>query len=437
MPASLANSLSERIDRLSSADSDHAARTLNEILAWGREHAASDVHLQPTVDGLELKCRIDGVLRLVRRFPATFGGKLVCRLKVMAELLTYQNDLPQEGRIRESAGNGADSSATASDARSIEMRVSTFPTLHGERAVVRLFSGCGRYERLDDLGFPPGVVARLRQCLGETSGAILACGPAGSGKTTTVYACLREIAEAAEGGRSLVSLEDPIEVALDGVAQSQVQPRNGFDLATGLRFLMRQDPEVIMVGEIRDRATAEAAMEASLTGHLLLSTFHAGSVAEALGRLADMDIEPYVIRGGLLAVVSQRLVRRLCQCARASDRPEDRLGLDVETVHLPVGCPECLGTGYRQRLPLVEMIDTRNAELGEAILRRADVQTLHDAAVRAGMIAQEQRARELVEAAETSPAEIRRVLGEGRGAGGGGRGTRGEGRAAGDVESEI
>ncbi len=417
MLSSSDSALCDRIDRLDSAGADYATRVVDEILAWGRSCRASDIHLQPTADSLELKCRIDGVLRCVKRFPAAIGVNLVCRLKVMAELLTYETESPQEGRIHETPGRTAtDPSISVSPATttgSLEMRLSTFPTLYGERAVVRLFSGPGQYVYLDDLGFPGDVLGQLRQLLGQTSGAIIASGPAGSGKTTTIYACLREIATRADGGRSLVSLEDPIEMAVDGVAQSQVNPKIGFDLATGLRFLMRQDPEVIMVGEIRDRATAEAALEASLTGHLLLTTFHAGSVAEALGRLADMGIEPYVLRSGLLAVLSQRLVRQLCQCARASDKPEDRLGLPAECVRVPVGCPDCLGTGYRQRLPLVEMVAVGRAELGEAILQRADVATLGQAAVDAGMVSERQRALEMVKAGRTSPAEVCRVLGLG------------------------
>ena len=223
---------------------------------------ASDLHLQPTADGLELRFRIDGVLQPVGRIPAAVAGNVTARLKVLAELLTYRTDVPQEGRIRRPQDD-------------VEMRVSSFPTLFGERIVVRFFAGAQRYQRLDDLGLPADVSAPLRQLLNETSGAILVTGPAGSGKTTTVYACLRELAASvtsaveARSQRSLVSLEDPIEVVVPGVAQSQVNPVAGFDLATGVRFLMRQDPEVIMVGEIRDRPTAEAAFQASLTGHLL------------------------------------------------------------------------------------------------------------------------------------------------------------------------
>jgi type II secretory ATPase GspE/PulE/Tfp pilus assembly ATPase PilB-like protein len=322
---------------------------------------------------------------------------LLARLKVKAELLTYRTDVPQEGRIR--------------DADDVEMRVSTFPTLYGERAVVRFFAGSGRYQRLEDLGLPGDVLGPLRRLLEETSGAILATGPAGSGKTTTVYACLRELAARSAGQRSLVTLEDPIEVAVPGVAQSQVNPAAKLDLATGLRFLMRQDPEVIMVGEIRDRETAEAALQASLTGHLMLSTFHAGSAAEAIGRLSDMGIEPYLLRSGVLAILSQRLLRRLCSCARTSSSIEDRLGLPVETVRLPVGCEECGMTGYRGRFLLVEMLTPERTELGRAILSRSDAATLERLAVEAGMVSRWQRAYDAVRAGLTSPAEVRRVLG--------------------------
>ena len=283
------------------------------------QRGASDIHWQPGGDGFDVRFRLDGVLQTVATLPKHIGPNVVGRLKVLADLLTYRTDCPQEGRLRTAADAAEQSQGQDNDA--VEMRVSTFPTLYGERAVVRLFGAARSLQRLDDLGLTPDVLAPLRQLLAETSGAILVSGPAGSGKTTTVYACLRELAAVHGGARSLMSIEDPIEVAVSGVAQSQVHAPAGFDLATGLRFLMRQDPEVILVGEIRDRATAEAALQASLTGHLLLSTFHAGSAAETVGRLLDMGIEPYVLRSGLLAILNQRLLRRLCSCAEAIDDP--------------------------------------------------------------------------------------------------------------------
>jgi len=388
-------------------DAEFASRVVERILAAAQDLDASDVHLQPAATGLEMKFRIDGVLQHAGTFPSAVGGNIIARLKVLAELLTYRTDVPQEGRIR----------TPLSD---VEMRVSTFPTLYGERAVVRLFAGARRYQRLDDLGMPDDVLEPLRRLLGETSGAIIATGPAGCGKTTTLYACLRELAAPRATGimpvppvapRSLVSLEDPVEVAVPGVAQAQVNANVGLDLATGLRFLMRQDPEVIMVGEIRDRPTAEAAFQASLTGHLLLSTFHAGSAAEAISRLSDMGIEPYLLQSGVLAIISQRLVRRLCRCSRPSDDPALRLGLPVDQVRIPVGCDACGQTGYRGRAVLVEMLTPERTELGRAILSRSDSATLERLAIEAGMVTRWQRAYQAVREGITSPAEVRRVLG--------------------------
>jgi general secretion pathway protein E len=383
---------------LDPVDPEYATRSIDAAMAAARAAGASDIHFQPTGDGLELKFRIDGVLVPVVCFPAQLAANIIARLKVLSGLLTYHTDRPQEGRIRLPQDD-------------VEMRVCTFPTLHGERTVVRLFGGTRRYQHLDDLGLPDDVLPTLRRLLAETSGAILVSGPAGSGKTTTVYASLREIARHTGGTRSLVSIEDPIEVAVGGVAQSQVHPPAGLDLATGLRFLMRQDPEVIMVGEIRDRPTAEAALQASLTGHLLLSTFHAGSAAETIGRLLDMGLEPYVLRSGLLAILNQRLLRRLCSCAVPGNDADDRLGLPVQSAMVPRGCDQCGGTGYQGRVLLVEMLTLSNSELACAILARSDTAAIEQLAGQGGMVSRWQRACRAVDDGLTSPAEVRRVLG--------------------------
>jgi len=358
---------------------DYAPRCVEAVLAAAREAGATDVHLQPTAAALDLKFRLDGVLLSVAQLPREAAENVVARLKVLAGLLTYHTDRPQEGRIRRPQDE-------------VEMRVCTYPTLHGERAVVRLFAGAGRYKYLDDLGLPDDALGPLRNLLGETSGAIVVSDSAGSGKTTTVYACLREIARNAAGARCIVSIEDPVEAAVDGAAQSQVRQSSGLDLAAGLRFLMRQDPEVIMVGEIRDRATAEEALRASLTGHLILTTFHAGSAAETVGRLADMGIEPYVLRSGVLAILNQRLLRRLCACAEPSEKPEDRLGLDVGRAMVPRGCPECGQTGYRGRFLLAEMLTLSRGELARAVLDRRDTPTIERLASASGMIGRWSRA---------------------------------------------
>jgi type II secretory ATPase GspE/PulE/Tfp pilus assembly ATPase PilB-like protein len=245
----------------------------------------------------------------------------------------------------------------------------------------------------------------------ETSGAIVVSGPAGTGKTTTVYACLREIVRGSGGQKCVVSLEDPIEMRVDGVAQSQVNTAGGFTFETGLRSLMRQDPEVILLGEIRDQLTAETAFQAAMTGHLLLTTFHAGSAAGAVSRLSDMGIEPYLLRSGILAILSQRLVRRLCHCAQEGGDPAQALGLPVGRFRLPVGCDQCHGTGYYGRTVLAEMLQAEASDLGRAILDRSDAGQLEQRAVRAGMVTRWQRALAAVEAGVTSPQEIRRVLG--------------------------
>lgn len=393
-----ASQLDAKLVGLDPAAADYATRGVDLALAEARKLGASDVHFQPGGDGLELKYRIDGVLQPVAVFPAKLATNVIARLKVLSGLLTYHTDRPQEGRIRLPADD-------------VEMRVCTFPTLHGERAVVRLFGGQERYRRLDDLELPVDVLGPLRQLIMETSGAILVSGPAGSGKTTTVYACLREIADQRAGARSLVSIEDPIEVAVEGVAQSQVNPPVGLDLAGGLRFLMRQDPEVIMVGEIRDRTTADTALQASLTGQLLLSTFHAGSAAETVGRLLDMGIEPYVLRSGLLAILNQRLLRRLCSCAAPTDDPDARLGLPIKRAKTPTGCDQCGGTGYRGRFLLVEMLTLARGQLARAILTRSDTTVMEQLAAEAGMVDRWQRACRAVDDGWTSPAEVRRVLG--------------------------
>jgi type II secretory ATPase GspE/PulE/Tfp pilus assembly ATPase PilB-like protein len=338
------------------------------------------------------------VLHQLDVLASRIAPNVVARLKVLAELLTYRNDVPQEGRIR---GNEP----------GVEVRVSTFPTLYGEKAVVRLFADQGRFLTLEGLGLHAELLAGLRRVLTETSGAILVTGPAGSGKTTTLYACLRELVAQSSGGRSITTLEDPIEVAVAGVTQSQVNLAAGFDLATGLKFLMRQDPEVIMLGEIRDAGTAEVAFQASLTGHLVLSTFHAGSAAGAISRLSDMGIAPYLLRSGVLAIVSQRLVRRLCPCSQPATDEADWLALPVKQARRALGCDACHGTGYQGRMLLAEMFTAERSELGRAILSRSDAARLEALAIEAGMVTRWQRACQAVEAGATSPAEVRRVLG--------------------------
>ena len=383
-----------------------AVEIVDALLTAARNAQASDIHLVPDEGGSAVFWRMDGVLQPVTRIARPISSNVVARLKVLAELLTYRTEIPQEGRLR-----GASNAVGSSD---VEMRLSTFPTMHGEKAVVRLFVGSGTFRRLGDLGLATEIRDSVGDLLLENGGVFAVCGPAGSGKTTTIYACLREVADKSGGQRSLVSLEDPIEAALDGVAQSQVNPAAGFNYATGLKSLMRQDPEVILVGEIRDRETAETVFQAALTGHLVLTTFHAGSAAEAICRLSDMGIEPYLLRSGLLAILSQRLLRKLCDCSTESTDEMDRLGLGVSSCRTPTGCERCRGTGYRGRLLLTEFLRNEATELGKAILSRSDASDLEQLAVQAGMKTRWHSGLDAVTAGETSPAELIRVFGSKR-----------------------
>lgn len=399
MQESLSHHFQEQLPEKAENHPEYVTELVNLILNQAQDINASDIHLLPSENRMRMDWRIDGVLHHVADFSHELAPRITSRLKVLSHLLTYRTDVPQEGRLRQSGE------------QAVETRISTFPTLYGEKVVVRLFVGSGQYKHLESLNLPGEILFELQRLLTQTGGVILMTGPAGSGKTTTIYACLREIVRQSQGSRSLASLEDPIEVVVPTVAQSQVNPAAGFDMVLGLRSLLRQDPEVIMVGEIRDRETAETVFQASLSGHLVVTTFHAGSATEAVSRLSDMGIEPYLLRSGLLAILSQRLLRRLCSCAEFSQAEEDRMGLDVEHWKVPVGCPECGQTGYDGRMVLTEMLQPGQTEVANAILNQADATVLHQLAIQSGMRTQWDRAQEAVNQGLTSPAEVRRVLG--------------------------
>jgi type II secretory ATPase GspE/PulE/Tfp pilus assembly ATPase PilB-like protein len=378
--------LQAQLDALARAGPERASRLVETLLRDAVRRAASDVHLEPTPRAVEVRYRLDGVLQPVVSLERELAPNVVARLKVLAELLTYRVDIPQEGGIRGAAGGFG-----------VEMRVSTFPTIHGEKVVVRLFDPTARLLDLDDLGLAPELLAAVKGLLRERTGAVLLTGPSGSGKTTTIYACLRHLARA--GGRSqhIVTIEDPVEQVLEGVSQAQARPGTEFDFARGLRSLVRQDPEVIMIGEVRDPETAGIAVQAALTGHLVLSTLHAGSGCGVIGRLLDMGVEPYLLTSGLRAVLNQRLVRRVCPACAAVPRPR-------------LGCAACAGARYKGRLLLAELL-TLDAPLRQAILERSDTATLEAVADRSGRRTLRAAAAAAVADSLTTPEEIERVLG--------------------------
>jgi len=398
---------SQKIDELLSSrkldDPKYATQIVEGLLQKSIEAGASDLHFQPSEEGLQLKWRIDGVLQPLGSIAKQVAANVVVRMKVLAKLLTYETQLPQEGRIVQGE-------------QPLDIRVSTFPTIFGEKVVARfLQTGDMSHALLKDLGLPSEVEKRVDATLSRTSGALLIVGPAGSGKTTTAYACLREIGTRSKSQRNMTSMEDPVEAVVEGVAQSEVSESVGFDLTSGLRSLVRQDPDVIFVGEIRDPATANIAFQAALTGQLVITTFHASDATTAISRLTDMGVPPYVLRSAIHTVVAQQLVRRLCSCASCptSGTSEDNsnLGLTIDSWHLPRGCPKCQQTGYVGRQVIAEVLNFESNEITAAIQEGVDTKTLQSVARSQGMRTLYDHGLDLVSQVKTSPAEIVRVLG--------------------------
>jgi type II secretory ATPase GspE/PulE/Tfp pilus assembly ATPase PilB-like protein len=389
MSGSAVPTLQSQLDAVERGTPERAPRLIDLILTEAVRRGASDVHFEPTHRAIEVRFRLDGVLQPAATLGRELAPNLVARLKVMAELLTYRVDVPQEGSIRQALSR-----------HGTDMRVSTFPTIHGEKVVVRLFDASGQALDLEQLGLAPDLLQAVTALLRERGGAVLLTGPSGSGKTTTIYACLRYLARTEKGGRHIVTIEDPVEQVIEGISQSQARPGTEFDFARGLRSLLRQDPEVIMIGEVRDRDTAEIAVQAALTGHLVFSTLHAGSACGVVGRFLDMGVEPYLLTSSLKGILNQRLVRRLCPECRPPDGPAGQAA----------GCPACAGTGYRGRVLLAELLLVDDS-LRQAILARADSATLETVANRAGRQTIWAAAQQAVAAGLTTPQEIERVLG--------------------------
>lgn len=297
-------------------ESGGVVELVDGLLRRAIDAGASDVHLDPDDNGLRVRFRIDGILESVEHLPLAIAPNVIARLKVMSGLLTYSSDTPQEGAISGEAA-GIDS----------DVRVSTFPTVSGERAVLRLLANARRLLELHQLGHANATIERVTAMLARPQGLIIVCGPAGSGKSTTLYAMLRHLAKTRPEA-SLISVEDPVELRLDGVTQVQIQPARGLTYPVALRSLLRQDPQVVMIGEVRDAAVAETIIDAALTGHVVLTSMHSGTVPEAIIRLRDMGIPPYQLTSAIQCILAQRLVRRII-----ADQPP-RLGGRIAVGHL-------------------------------------------------------------------------------------------------------
>ena len=345
--SSLATDLPTADDLLDSADDAPAIRLINGIIADAARQGVSDIHIEPYETGLVVRMRVDGVLRETLRMPPHVAPVVVSRIKVMARLDIAERRVPQDGRIGLTLGG-----------KLLDVRVSTLPSRAGERVVLRILDKENAGFDLDVLGMPPEIDRVFRAALAEPNGIVLVTGPTGSGKTTSLYAGLRQLND---GTRNILTVEDPVEYAVEGVGQTQVNDKVGLTFATGLRAILRQDPDVVMVGEIRDRETADIAVQASLTGHLVLSTVHTNDAIGAITRLRDMKIEPFLLASTLRAVVAQRLVRRLCPTCRqpvqATGSVSALLGFDSGTVIYEArGCAECSQTGYKGRIGVFEAV---------------------------------------------------------------------------------
>ena len=380
-------------------------RVVNDLLEKAVELRASDIHVEPFAAALVVRMRIDGLLRPVAAPTGVLPQAVISRIKIIASLNIAERRLPQDGAARLRAGRA-----------DIDIRVAIMPTQHGESAVIRILPKDRGLLVVDKLGFAPADEAKLRRLLKLPHGMIVITGPTGSGKTTTLATILSILNEPI---RKILTVEDPVEYEIPGINQSQIKPAIGLTFASALRSFVRQDPDVIMVGEVRDSETAHVAVHAALTGHLVLTTLHTETAAAALPRLLDLGIEAYLLRSTLRAVIAQRLVRQLCERCKSpkvlseADFADDprlaEMGFATgDTVHAPCGCERCGGTGYRGRLGVFEVLELNN-ELRELIGEKTDGSKIDQAAIRAGMTTMLDDGIAKCRTGLTSPAEILRV----------------------------
>ncbi|MDO9149598.1 MAG: type II secretion system ATPase GspE [Hydrogenophaga sp.] len=372
-------------DLLEAADDAPIIRMLNALLTQAARDGASDIHIEPYERHSSVRFRVDGTLREVVQPNRALHAALISRLKIMAELDISEKRLPQDGRISLRIGT-----------RAVDVRVSTLPSAHGERAVLRLLDKSESKLSLEAVGMQGDVLTRFRHLITQPHGIILVTGPTGSGKTTTLYAALQRLDASAQ---NIMTVEDPIEYELAGVGQTQVNAKIDLTFAKALRAILRQDPDVIMIGEIRDFETAQIAIQASLTGHLVLATLHTNDAASAVTRLADMGIEPFLLSSSLLGVLAQRLVRKLCTHCRRQD--------DQGRWH-PVGCAHCGNTGYKGRTGIYELLVVDDA-IRPLIHSRAAESQIFAAAQASGLRSMREDGQHLIDAGITSLEEVMSV----------------------------
>jgi general secretion pathway protein E len=406
----VANELAqEPLDLLDSDDAAPIIKLVNGLLSQAVKDRASDIHVEPFERELLVRFRVDGMLYDVISPPKRFQPAITSRIKVMSGLNIAEKRLPQDGRIRLRVAG-----------RDIDIRVSTIPTAFGERIVLRLLDRAQALVdlNLDRLGFTGENLTRIDRLIRQSHGIILATGPTGSGKTTSLYACLARINSPE---KNIITIEDPIEYQLRGIGQMQVNPKIDLTFASGLRSILRQDPDVIMVGEIRDSETAEIAIHAALTGHLVFSTLHTNDSFGALTRLVDMGIEPFLVSSSILAVLAQRLVRMVCPTCREAYTPTAtelaRIGVRPEAVKGPIyrpaasGCRACRGTGYRGRTAIQELM-LMDDEVRELVMQKADAATIRRACTAHGMTLLRHNGAERILLGETTVEELLRVTQE-------------------------
>jgi general secretion pathway protein E len=376
----IATELEEPKDLLDGGDEAPIIRLVNQLIFQSVKDRASDIHIEPFERELVIRFRIDGLLYDMVKPPKRFQPIIVSRVKIMAGLNIAEKRLPQDGRIR-----------TRIAGRDVDIRVSVIPTAYGERIVLRLLDRSSTLMSLEDLGLAGQNQKTVQRLIRQSHGIILVTGPTGSGKTTTLYAALQKINSK---DKNIITIEDPIEYQLDGVGQMQVNPKIELTFANGLRSILRQDPDVIMVGEIRDLVTAEIAIHASLTGHLVFSTLHTNDSFGAVTRLVDMGIEPFLVSSSVLAVMAQRLIRRVCHRCRAPHEPTaeelGEIGLGLEQaagrmIHRAgSGCSECKQTGYHGRIGIHELLIIDD-EIRNLVMKNADAATIRRSATSRGM----------------------------------------------------